>query len=61
MVSAFEQSLSNMTTRLQQLTKSADEKVSSYRAEMEVTVVILAKVSKLCQLASHSRGFLFRL
>jgi hypothetical protein len=28
-VSAFEQSLSNMTTRLQQLTRSADEKVSS--------------------------------
>jgi hypothetical protein len=32
--------LSNMTTRLQQLTRSADEKVSSYPAEMEVTEII---------------------
>ncbi len=29
--------------------------------EMEVTEIILAKVSRLCQLSSHSRGFLSRL
>ncbi len=30
-------------------------------AEMEVTAIILAKVWRLCQLSSHSRGFLSRL
>ncbi len=29
--------------------------------EMEVTEIILAKISRLCQLSSHSRGFLSRL
>jgi hypothetical protein len=28
---------------------------------MEVTEIILAKVSRLCQLSSHSRGFLSRI
>ncbi len=40
------------------------EKKSSkndFRSEMEVTEIILAKVSRLCQLSSHSRGFLSRL
>ncbi len=29
--------------------------------ELEITEIMLAKVSRLCQLSSHSRGFLSRL
>jgi hypothetical protein len=32
-----------------------------FSPEMEVTEIVLAKVSRLCQLLSHSRGFLSRL
>jgi hypothetical protein len=39
---------------------STDNGKKEKGAEMEITEIILAKVSRLCQLSNHSRGFLSR-